>query len=199
MKIFLDMIEKSFKIKNDIICNILIKNFIIYYSDDINELIYYLVELKNENKINNFILSEDIVKIIFENGFDISQLKEEKELFIIIKFCIDNNISPYSLNIKQIEQKLILKYLDYMKKQFIELSKLDESQVVYFYKILLINPIKVNKEILLKTLNILSATENININSCYSIFSLIKNFDAITSSEKETLSSEFPKIITKLV
>ena len=198
-KTFMDIIEKSFKIKKDIICNILIKNFIIYYPDSINELIHFLVELKNENKTNNFIISEDIVNILFENGFDISLLKGEDELFIIIKFCIDNNISPFSLNMRPIEQKLILKYLDYIQKQFIELSKLDESQIIYFYKILLLNPIKVNQEIILKTLNILSATENINLNICYSIFSLLKNFSKISSQEKAILIKEFPKIITKLI
>ena len=190
-KTFMDIIEKSFKIKNDIICNILIKNFIIYYPDSINELIHFLVDLKNEKKTNNFIISEDIINILFENGFDIALLKGAEELFIIIKFCIDNNISPFSLNMKPIEQKLIIKYLDYIQKQFIELSKLDESQIIYFYKILLLNPIEVNKEIILKTLNILSATENINLNICYSIFSLIKNFSKISSEEKDILIKEF--------
>ena len=198
-KIFMDMIEKSFKINNDIICNMLIKNFILYYPNEINDLIYFLVELKNKNKTNNFIISEEIVNILFENGFDISILKGEEELFSIIKFCIDNNISPFSLNMKPIEQKLILQYLDYIQKQFIELSKLDESQIIYFYKILLINPIQVNKEILIKTLNILSATENINLNVCYSIYSLIKNFSLISSNDKDILINEFPKIITKLI
>ena len=198
-KIFMDIIEKSFKIKNDIICNLLIKNFIIYYPDEINDLIYFLVELKNENKKNNFIISEDVIKLLFEKGFDISILKNEEELFIIIEFCIDNNISTFSLNIKPMEQKLVLKYLDYIQKQFIELSKLDESQVIYFYKILLINPIQVNKEILLKTMNILSATESINLNICYSMFSLIKNFVSLSSEEKEILINQFPKIIKKLI
>ena len=198
-KTFMDIIEKSFKIKNDFICNLLIKNFIRYYPDSINELIYFLVELKNQNKTNNFIISEDIVNILFENGFDMSLLKDEEELFIIIKFCIDNNISPFSLNIKSIEQKLIIKYLDYIQKQFVELSKLDESQIIYFYKMMLINPIKVNKEIIIKTFNILLATENININICYSIFSLIKSLPKISSEEKELLIKEFPKIITKLI
>ena len=198
-KTFMDIIEKSFKIKNDIICNLLIKNFIRYYPDSINELIYFLVELKNQNKTNNFIISEDIVNILFENGFDISLLKGEEELFIIIKFCADNNISPFALNIKSFEQKLILKYLEFIQKEFVELSKLDESQIIYFYKILLINPIEVNKEILLKTFNILLATENININICYSIFSLIKILPIISNEEKEILVKEFPKIITKLI
>ena len=198
-KLFMDIIEKSFKIKNDIICNILIKNFIRYYPSSINELIYFLIELKNQNKTNNFIISEDIINILFENGFDISILKGEDELFIIIKFCLIHNISPYSLNLKPIEQKLIMKYLDYILKEFVELSKLDESQIIYFYKILLINPIKVNKEILQKTFKILLATENININICYSIFSLIKNLPNISGEEKDVLISEFPKIITKLI
>ena len=198
-KTYMDIIEKSFIIKNDIICNILIKNFIIYYPDSINELIHFLVDLKNEKKTNNFIISEDIINILFENGFDIALLKGEEELFIIIKFCIDNNISPFSLNMKPLEQKLIIKYLDYIQKQFIELSKLDESQIIYFYKILLLNPIEVNKEIILKTIIILSATENINLNICYSIFSLIKNFSKISSEEKDILIKEFPKIITKLI
>ena len=198
-KLFMDNIEKSFKIKNDIICNVLIKNFIRYYPNSINELIYFLVELKNQNKTNNFIISDDIIDILFENGFDISVLKGEDELFIIIKFCLIHNISPFSLNIKHIEQKLIIKYLDYIMKEFVELSKLDESQIIYFYKIILINPIKVNKEILQKTFKILLATENININICYSIFSLIKNLPNISGEEKDVLINEFPKIITKLI
>ena len=198
-KTFMNIIEKSFKIKNDIICNILIKNFIRYYPELINELIYLLVELKNQNKTNNFIISEDIVKILFEKGFDLSLLKGEEELFTIIKFCLNNNISPYSLNIKSIEQKLILKYLNYIQKEFIELSKLDESQIIYFYKILLINPIEVNREILIKTFNILASTENININICYSIFSLLKNLSKISKEDKDILINEFPQIITKLI
>ena len=198
-KTFMNIIEKSFKIKNDIICNILIKNFIRYYPELINELIYFLVELKNQNKTNNFIISEDIVKILFEKGFDLSLLKGEEELFTIIKFCLNNNISPYSLNIKSIEQKLILKYLNYIQKEFIELSKLDESQIIYFYKILLINPIEVNREILIKTFNILASTENININICYSIFSLLKNLSKISKEDKDILINEFPQIITKLI
>ena len=139
------------------------------------------------------------MNILFENGFNLSLLKGEEELFIIIKFCVDNNISPFALNIKSLEQKLILKYLVFIQKEFVELSKLDESQIIYFYKILLINPIEVNKEILLKTFNILLATENININICYSIFSLIKILPIISNEEKEILVKEFPKIITKLI
>ena len=82
-KTFMDIIEKSFKIKNDFICNLLIKNFIRYYPNSINELIYFLVELKNQNKTNNFIISEDIVNILFENGFDMSLLKDEEVSIII--------------------------------------------------------------------------------------------------------------------
>ena len=198
-KTFFDIIEKSFSIKNNTIHNILVKNFIIYYPDSINELIFFLVKLKNENKINNFIISEDIISILFQKGFELSSLKNEEEIFIIIKFCINNNISPYSLNIKPFEQNMIINYLQYIEKQFIELNKLDESQIAYFYKILLINPINVNKEILLKTFNILAATENININICYSIFSLTKNLENISDEEKKLLSNEFPKIIKKLI
>ena len=198
-KLFMNIIEKSFYIKNDIISNILIKNFIIYYSDSAKELIFFLVELKNKNKINNFKISEDIINILFENGFDLSLLKSPDELFTIIQFCLNNDISPYALNIKSIEQNLVIKYLDYIQNQFVELAKLEEIQIIYFYKILLINQIKVNKEILLKTFKILEATENVNINICYSIYSLIKNIESINTEEKNILNNEIPKIFTKLL
>ena len=195
----MNLIEKSFYIKNNIICNILIKNFIIYYTESTKELIFFLVELKNKNKTNNFRISEDIINILFENGFDLSLLKGPDELFTIIKFCINNDISPYALNIKSIEQKLVIQYLNYIEDQFVDLAKLEEIQVIYFYKILLINQIKVNKEILLKTFKILRATENININICYSIYSLIKSIETISNDEKNILSGELPSIFTKLL
>ena len=198
-KIFMNLIEKSFYIKNNIICNILIKNFILYYTESTKELIFFLVELKNKNKTNNFRISEDIISILFENGFDLSLLKSPDELFTIIKFCINNDISPYALNIKSIEQKLVIKYLEYIENQFVDLAKLDETQVIYFYKILLINQIKVNKDIILKTFKILRATENININICYSIYSLIKSIGSINSDEKDLLCNELPNIFTKLL
>ena len=175
--IFLDIIEKSFSIKNNLISNILIKNFILYYSENAKELIFFLVELKNKNKTNNFRISEDVINILFESGFDLSLLNTADELFTIIQFCINNDISPYSLNIQSFEEKLVIKYLEYIQNQFVELGKLDEIQVIYFYKILLITKIKVNKEILLKTFKILGATENVNINICYSIYSLIKSIE----------------------
>ena len=198
-KKFMDIIEKSFFIKNSIISNVLIKNFILYYTENTKELIFFLVELKNTNKIANFKISEDIINILFENGFDLSILNTSDDLFTIIQFCINNDISPYALNIKSIEDKLVNKYLDYIQNQFVELSKLEENQVIYFYKILLINQIKVNKDILLKTFKILGATENININICYSIYSLIKNIESITSEEKDMLNKELPKIFTELL
>ena len=198
-KKFMELIEKSFFIKNNLICNMLIKNFILYYTESTKELIFFLVELKNNNKINNFKISEDIIKILFENGFDSSLLNAPDELFTIIQFCLNNDISPYVLNIKSFEKKLIIKYLDYIQNQFVELAKLDEIQVIYFYKILLINKINVNKDILLKTFKILGTTENININLCYSIYSLINNIESINSEEKDILNNEFPKIFTKLL
>ena len=198
-KMFMNIIEKSFYIKNNLICNILIKNFILYYTESTKELIFFLAELKNKNKSNNFKISEDIINILFENGFDLSLLNAPEELFTIIQFCLNNDISPYALNIKPIENKLVIKYLDYIQNQFVELAKLDEIQVIYFYKILLINQIKVNKEILLKTFKILEATENININICYSIYSLIKNIEIISTEEKEALNRELPKIFKKLL
>ena len=198
-KLFMNIIEKSFYIKNNIITNILIKNFILYYTDSTKELIFFLVDLKNKNKINNFKISEDIINILFENGFDLSLLNTPDELFTIIQFSLNNDISPYALNIKSIEQKLVIKYLDYIQNQFVDLGKLDEIQVIYFYKILLINQIKVTKDILLKTFKILEATENININICYSIYSLIKNIESINTEEKNILSNELPKIFTKLL
>ena len=63
----------------------------------------------------------------------------------------------------------------------------------------MINQIKVNKDILLKTFKILRATENININICYSIYSLIKNIETISNDEKNILSGELPSIFTKLL
>ena len=197
--IFLDIIEKSFSIKNNLISNILIKNFILYYSENAKELIFFLVELKNKNKTNNFRISEDVINILFESGFDLSLLNTADELFTIIQFCINNDISPYSLNIQSFEEKLVIKYLEYIQNQFVELGKLDEIQVIYFYKILLITKIKVNKEILLKTFKILGATENININICYSIYSLIKSIESISTDEKNILSNELPNIFTKLL
>ena len=197
--IFLDIIEKSFSIKNNLISNILIKNFILYYSENAKELIFFLVELKNKNKTNNFRISEDVINILFESGFDLSLLNTADELFTIIQFCINNDISPYSLNIQSFEEKLVIKYLEYIQNQFVELGKLDEIQVIYFYKILLITKIKVNKEILLKTFKILGATENININICYSIYSLIKSIESISIDEKNILSNELPNIFTKLL
>lgn len=89
--------------------------------------------------------------------------------------------------------------MNYIQNQFVDLAKLEEIQVVFFYKILLINKIEVNKNILLKTFNILGATENININICYSIYSLIKSIESISSEEKNILSDELPKIFTKLL
>ena len=197
--IFLDIIEKSFSIKNNLISNILIKNFILYYSENAKELIFFLVELKNKNKTNNFRISEDVINILFESGFDLSLLNTSDELFTIIQFCINNDISPYSLNIQSFEEKLVIKYLEYIQNQFVELGKLDEIQVIYFYKILLITKIKVNKEILLKTFKILGATENVNINICYSIYSLIKSIESISIDEKNILSNELPNIFTKLL
>ena len=198
-KVFMDLIEKSFYIKNNVICNILIKNFILYYTESTKDLIFFLVDLKNKNKTNEFRISEDIINILFENGFDLSLLKTPDELFTIIQFCINNNISPYALNIKSIDQKLVIIYLNYIQNQFVDLAKLEEIQVVFFYKILLINKIEVNKNILLKTFNILGSTENININICYSIYSLIKSIESISSEEKNILSDELPKIFTKLL
>ena len=93
----------------------------------------------------------------------------------------------------------MIQYLNYIENQFVELAKLEEIQVIYFYKILLINKIKVNKEILLKTFKILKATENININICYSIYSLIKSIESISNDEKNILSGELPSIFTKLL
>ena len=195
----MDLIEKSFYIKNNMICNILIKNFTLYYTESTKDLIFFLVDLKNKNKTNEFRISEDIINILFENGFDLSLLKAPDELFTIIQFCINNDISPYALNIKSIDLKLVIIYLNYIQNQFVDLAKLEEIQVVFFYKILLINKIEVNKNILLKTFNILGATENININICYSIYSLIKSIESISSEEKNILSDELPKIFTKLL
>ena len=185
----LNHIEKS--INNNKLCNLLLKNFLTYFPHTEKEIIFFLKDKNHQN------LSQDIIDILFKDGFSLNSLKKPEELFIVISFCVKNNINPFQFDLQFNENELD-KYLTYIINS-IKKNKIDEKQIIYFFKCIIIHPNYENVEILKKTFQILKLTKDIIINICYSIFTLSKSLKNISKEDYVELMNQLDEIFKKLI
>lgn len=144
---------------------LLLKNFMLAYPQSQFEV---MIQLKDKP------IPPELIEIFFENGFPISEINSPQILFQVIKFAINNNVSPYMLNICLPQDELI-NYLNYIIKHS---SEIEEKQLVYFFKMIMLMPNNSNTDLILKTIEIINSNEklngDININLCYAIYSFSK-------------------------
>ena len=188
-KQLLNHIESS--IHNNKLCNLLLKNFLNYFPNSEKEIIFFLKDKTDE------ILSQDIIDILFKEGFPLNSLKNPEELFIIISFCVKNNINPFQFDLQFNENELD-EYLNFIIKS-IKKNKINENQIIYFFKCIMVYPNYENIQILKKTFQILKLTKNIIINICYSIYGISKSLKNISKNDCDELLNELNEIFTKLI
>lgn len=189
----LECIKNSFNY-NQIITNILLKQFLTFYPNSSHDIILLI----QNNKISN-----DIIDYLLSSGkFDINSILNNslpQEFFNIVTFCVENNITPYAIN-ANISNKKVIECIQYILNTNNDLT---QNQITFFLKCLVLierNDMSIIKQIF-KLLDSSIIQENVDINICYALYALTRNINRDIFNEKDltTLSKQLNNVFTTLL